>query len=201
MAQLKFNGNIINTCGDLPKVGEKAPDFILTKKDLTDFYLKDVEGKKVVINIFPSIDTPICSMSVRRFNQEISNYPNAVVICASLDLPFAHARFCETEGIENVISASELRNRDFGDNYGLRMTTGPLKGLLARAVVVLDENGYVIYSKIVDDLKNEPKYDEVINLLEKDDYRQDELSKTCIKTFTAEHSRNQDQDEPCNDGR
>ena len=111
MTQITLKGNAVNTTGELPKVGEKAPDFLLTKTDLSDISLKDVSGKKVILNIFPSIDTPVCSTSVRRFNEEISQFNNAVVICASLDLPFAHARFCETEGLKNVIAVSELRNR------------------------------------------------------------------------------------------
>jgi thiol peroxidase len=124
MAKITLGGNPINTIGDLPAVGEKAPDFLLTKTDLSDIVLKDVAGKKVVFNIFPSVDTPVCSASVRRFNTEISNFPNAVVLSVSLDLPFAHSRFCETEGLKDVIPLSELRTREFGDQYGVRMVDG-----------------------------------------------------------------------------
>jgi len=165
MATITINGKPTNTIGDLPEIGTTAPDFLLTKTDLTDISLKDFQGKKLVINIFPSIDTPICSMSVRKFNQEISKYNNSKVLCVSLDLPFAHARFCETEGIKNAITVSELRTRDFGDTYGVRIIEGPLKGLLARSIVVLDENSNVIFSKFVQELKTEPDYDEVLKIL------------------------------------
>ncbi|MCP4118495.1 MAG: thiol peroxidase [Desulfobacteraceae bacterium] len=165
MANFKIDGNPATTVGSLPGGGEKAPDFLLTKTDLSDISLKDVAGKKVVLNIFPSVDTPVCSASVRRFNSEISSCPGAVVLCISLDLPFAHSRFCETEGLKDVIPVSELRNRAFGDGYGVRIAQGPLAGLLARAVVVIDETGTVIYSKLVEELKNEPDYEAVLDLL------------------------------------
>jgi len=165
MAVFNFDGNPTNTVGDLPVVGENAPDFLLTKTDLADITLKDLAGKKVVLNIFPSVDTPVCSASVRRFNSEISSYPNAVVLCTSLDLPFAHSRFCETEGLKDVIPVSELRNRDFGEAYGVRIVDGPLAGLLARAIVVIDAQGKVIYAKLVEELKNEPAYEEVLDVL------------------------------------
>jgi len=165
MATFNFDGNPTNTVGDLPVVGSKAPAFRLTKTDLTDLSLEDLKGQKVVLNIFPSVDTPVCSASVRRFNSEISKYPNAVVLCTSLDLPFAHSRFCETEGLKDVIPATELRDRDFGEAYGVRIADGPLAGLLARAVVVIDENGTVIHSKLVEELKNEPDYEAVLDVL------------------------------------
>jgi len=198
MAKLTIGGNPVNTSGDLPEIGTPAPDFILTRTDLTDISLRDVAGKKAVLNIFPSVDTPVCSASVRRFNQEISNFPGAVVLCASLDLPFAHARFCETEGLKNVISVSEMRSRNFGDDYGLRMVDGPLAGLLARAVVVIDESGKVIYTKIVEELKNEPDYEDVLTVLKADSDAQLDV---CTQTGTAEHSRPDDPNEPCDDGR
>ncbi len=169
MTTFNIDGNPASTVGDLPEVGEKAPDFLLTKTDLSDITLKDVAGKKVVLNIFPSVDTSVCSASVRRFNSEISSYPNAVVLCISLDLPFAHSRFCETEGLKDVIPVSELRNREFGNTYGVRIADGPLSGLLARAVVVIDENGTIIYSKLVEELKNEPDYEEVLGVLKRSD--------------------------------
>lgn len=198
MAKLTIGGTPVKTIGSLPEVGTQAPDFLLTKTDLSDISLKNVAGKKVILNIFPSIDTPVCSMSVRRFNQEISKFSNAVVLCASLDLPFAHARFCGTEGLKEVISVSEMRSRKFGDDYGIRMVDGPLAGLLARAVVVIDETGKVIYSKIVEELKNEPNYEEVLSVLNKTGA--DKLN-VCTKTGTAEHSRPNDLGEPCDDGR
>jgi thioredoxin-dependent peroxiredoxin len=198
MAKLTIGGKPVNTIGALPEIGKQAPDFLLTRTDLSDISLKDVAGKKAVLNIFPSIDTPVCSMSVRKFNQEIGKFPDAVVLCASMDLPFAHARFCETEGLKNVISASEMRSRKFGDEYGLRMVDGPLAGLLARAVIVLDKTGKVIYSKIIEELKNEPNYQEVFSVLKAD--KENNLD-VCTKSGTAEHSRPDNSDEPCDDGR
>lgn len=166
MAQITLNGKEINTIGDLPKVGQEAPDFRLTKRDMSDISLTEYEGKKIVLNIFPSIDTSVCATSVRRFNAEINNHGNAVAICVSLDLPFAHERFCGAEGLENVISVSELRNRDFGNNYGVRIIDGPLEGLLARAVVVIDETGKVVYTQLVPEIAQEPDYDSALNALE-----------------------------------
>jgi len=165
MARITLKGNGINTIGDLPPVGQEAPDFNLTKTDLSDISLGEYKGRKVVLNIFPSIDTPVCATSVRRFNTEINNRENAVAICVSLDLPFAHARFCGAEGLENVISVSELRNREFGDSYGIRIIDGPLAGLLARAVVVIDETGKVIYTQLVPEIAEEPDYDSALKAL------------------------------------
>jgi len=198
MARVTIGGEAVHTIGELPKVGVKAPDFMLTKTDLADISLKDVAGKKVVLNIFPSVDTPTCSASVRRFNAEISKFPDTVVLCASLDLPFAHSRFCEAEGLKDVVPVSELRNREFGNNYGVRMVEGPLAGLLARAVVVLDEKGKVIFSKLVSELKNEPDYESVLDVLSGNEKSGNDV---CTTSATAEHSRAEDADEPCDDGR
>ncbi|MFN0117368.1 MAG: thiol peroxidase [Elusimicrobiota bacterium] len=165
MAKITFKGNPLNTKGDLPKVGSKAPDFVLTKTDLSDVSLKDFSGKKVVLNIFPSIDTPVCQTSVRKFNEEASKLANTVVVCVSVDLPFAHNRFCGAEGIKNVISTSELRNRSFGDTYGVRIAEGALAGLLSRAVVVIDETGNVKYSEQVPEIAQEPNYVNAIGAL------------------------------------
>ncbi|MBF0141854.1 MAG: thiol peroxidase [Magnetococcales bacterium] len=162
MAKITLKGNPINTCGTLPAVGSKAPDFKLTKTDLADVSLKDFAGKKIVLNIFPSIDTPVCAASVRRFNADVSKMGNAVVLCVSLDLPFAHARFCGAEGLTNVISVSELRERGFGEKYGVRVVDGPLAGLLCRAVVVIDAQGNVAYTQQVPEIVEEPKYEEVL---------------------------------------
>ncbi len=200
MAQITFKGDPVHTIGELPKIGDKAPDFLLTKTDLSDISLKDVSGKKVILNIFPSIDTPVCSISVARFNEEISKFDNAIVIGASLDLPFAHARFCEAEGIKNVTTASELRNREFGSNYGVRMVDGPLAGLLARAIVVIDENSKVIYTQLVGEITQEPDYDKALNML-KNASDIAETPDTCAQSSTAEHARADDIDEPCDDGR
>ena len=167
MAQITLKGNPVNTNGELPKVGDSAPDFVLTKTDLSDVSLKDFSGKTIVLNIFPSVDTEVCSMSVRRFNGEINQYENAVVLCASVDLPFAHARFCGAEGLDNVISVSELRNKNFGNDYGVRIIDGPLAGLLARAVVIIDPNGKVVYTELVPEIAQEPDYDAALGVLQK----------------------------------
>jgi len=165
MAEIALKGNKINTVGDLPAVGSQAPDFTLTKTDLSDLKLGDLSGKKVVLNIFPSLDTDVCAASVRRFNAEAQNMDNTVVVCASLDLPFAHGRFCTTEGLENVVSASELRDRSFGEAYGVRIVDGPLAGLLSRAVVVIDEDGKVVYTEQVPEIVEEPKYEAALQAL------------------------------------
>ncbi|MFZ5564335.1 MAG: thiol peroxidase [Thermodesulfobacteriota bacterium] len=197
MTRIKLKGNQINTCGELPKVGTKAPDFLLTRTDLSDFSLTDVAGKMVLMNIFPSIDTSVCSMSVRTFNSRISQFPNTVLLAISLDLPFAHKRFCETEGIKNVISASELRNRKFGDDYGLRITDGPMAGLLARAVIILDETGTVRYTQLVPEIAQEPDYEAAFNALKTAATE----TNACMLSDTAEHARALSDDEPCDDGR
>lgn len=165
MATITLGGTPIHTSGELPAPGSKAPDFLLTKTDLSDVSLKDYSGKRVVLNIFPSIDTSVCATSVRRFNAEIDKIDNAVCLCASLDLPFAHARFCGTEGLDRVISVSELRNREFGERYGVRVIDGPLAGLLARAVVIIDENGVVRHSQLVPEIKEEPDYEAALQVL------------------------------------
>jgi len=165
MAQITLKGNPIHTNGELPAIGTRAPGFSLTKTDLSDFSLADYAGKKVVLNIFPSIDTPVCSVAARRFNNEISRFDNAVVICASRDLPFAHARFCAAEGLKNIVSASELRSLSFGEAYGVRIVDGPLAGLLARAVLVIDTGGKVIYRQLVPEIGQEPDYEKALAAL------------------------------------
>ena len=200
MAETNFKGNPIHTSGELPAVGDTAPDFLLTRTDLSDVSLKDFAGKKVVLNIFPSVDTPVCSMSVRKFNAEIGNYENAVALCISLDLPFAHSRFCETEGLKDVIPASEMRRRGFGEDYGLRMTDGPLAGLLARAVFVLDETGKIVYSQLVDEITTEPDYESALAAL-KSQSGENVGQDVCVTSATAEHTRSDSLDEPCDDGR
>jgi len=200
MAQITLKGDPVHTIGELPKVGDKAPDFLLTKTDLSDISLKDVSGKKIILNIFLGVDTSVCSISLARFNEEIRKFDNAIVVGVSMDLPFAHARFCEAEGMENVITASELRNREFGSNYGVRMVDGPLAGLLARAIVVIDENSKVIYTQLVREISEEPDYDKALNMLKTaSDTGKD--PDTCVQTSTAEHARVDDIDEPCDDGR
>jgi thiol peroxidase len=165
MAKVKLRGNPVNTVGSLPAVGETAPGFTVVDKDLKEVHLQDYAGQKVVLNIFPSVDTPTCAMSVRRFNAEIAKRDNAVAVCVSMDLPFAHARFCGAEGIANVVSASAFRRPEFGDDYGVRMTDGPLAGLFARAVVVVDENGRVVYHQLVPEIAEEPDYDAALRAI------------------------------------
>jgi thiol peroxidase len=159
MATVTFKGNEVHTVGDLPKEGEKAPDFQLTGTDLSDFKLSDYKGKNVIINIFPSLDTSVCATSVRKFNEKVESLDNTVVISASRDLPFAHDRFCANEGLSHIVSGSELREDSFGSSYGVRITDGPLKGLFARSVVVVDEDGKVVHSELVPDIAQEPDYE------------------------------------------
>ena len=158
MAQITFKNSPVHTAGSLPKVGEKAPGFSVTKTDLSETTLADYRGKRLVLNIFPSIDTPVCAASVRKFNDQASKMKNTAVLCVSKDLPFAHKRFCAAEGLENVISASEFRNNSFSDAYHVKITDGPLAGLFSRAVVVIDESGKVIYTEQVPEITQEPDY-------------------------------------------
>ncbi|MDE6716718.1 MAG: thiol peroxidase [Muribaculaceae bacterium] len=164
MEKVKFNGNEFEVAGNFPKAGEKARDFNLTAQDLSQIKLDDFKGKRVVLNIFPSLDTDVCAASVRRFNQEAAGFDNTVVICVSMDLPFAASRFCVANGIENVITGSGFRS-DFGDEYGVRLKTGPLYDLYARAVVVIDEDGRIKGSQLVEEITQEPDYEAVKKLL------------------------------------
>lgn len=159
MAEIKFKGNRIHTAGELPAVDSKAPDFVLVKGDLSELSLRELAGKKVILNVFVSIDTPVCAASVRRFNEEAAKLPNCVVLCVSADLPFASARFCSAAGINNVWPVSVFRNPEFGQKYGLRIMDGPLAGLLARAVVVVNPDGKVVYAQLVDEITKEPDYE------------------------------------------
>ncbi|WP_294071556.1 thiol peroxidase [Proteiniphilum sp. UBA1028] len=163
MANIAFKGNPVQTIGELPAKGTEAPGFILVKSDLSETKLSDFKGKNVVLNIFPSLDTGTCAASVRRFNKEAASLENTVVLGISADLPFAAGRFCSAEGIENVITLSTFRDDTFGKNYGLLMTSGPLKGLLARAVVVIDPAGKVRYTELVSEIAQEPDYHSAIN--------------------------------------
>jgi len=165
MSKVTLKGNPVSTIGDLPVVGSKAPEFSLVGTNLADVKNTDFAGKRVVLNIFPSLDTATCAASVRRFNVEASKLQDAAVVCISKDLPFAHGRFCTTEGIENVVSASEFRSNTFGKNYGVMITDGPLQGLLARAVVVLDKDGTVLHSQLVPEISEEPDYESALNSL------------------------------------
>ncbi len=165
MATIALKGNPIHTVGDLPELGTGAPDFNLTRGDLSDVSLKDFAGKRKLLNIVPSLDTGVCAASARRFNVEAAKVPGAVILTVSRDLPFAQQRFCEAEGIKEVVPLSELRNRDFGDDYGVRIADGPLAGLLSRAIVVLDEKDKVIYHEQVPDIVQEPDYEKALAAL------------------------------------
>lgn len=158
MAKITLQGNPVNTVGDLPAVGSTAPDFTLTKTDLSDLKLSDLAGKTVVLNIFPSVDTPTCAASVRKFNEALSNLDGVEVVCISADLPFAMQRFCGAEGLERVTSGSVFRNEDFGKKYGVTIADSPLKGLMARSVVVI-KDGKVVYTELVSETADEPDYD------------------------------------------
>lgn len=158
MATITFKGTTVNTSGQLPAKGTSAPDFALVKTDLSEISLKDLKGKKVVLNIFPSIDTGVCAASVRKFNKEAASLANTVILAVSADLPFAAGRFCSVEGIENVYPASVFRSPEFAKSYGLLMVDGPLKGLLARSVVVIDADGKVTYTELVPEVTHEPDY-------------------------------------------
>jgi thiol peroxidase len=163
MARVTLGGNPIATSGELPKVGTKAPDFTLTTTDLKDVSLAAYAGKKVILNIFPSLDTPVCAASVRRFNAEASRIDGTVVLCISRDLPFAQKRFCGAEGLDNVVPLSAMRNSDFGKAYGVLITDGPLAGIFARAIVVLDESGKVVKTQLVPEIKEEPDYEAALS--------------------------------------
>lgn len=164
MATVKFSGAPVKTVGELPQAGSQAPDFSLAAQDLSDFSLDSLKGKRVVLNIFPSIDTDVCAASVRKFNVEASSLPETVVVCVSADLPFAAKRFCSANGIENVITGSTFRS-DFGDTYGMKFAEGPLRGLMARSVVVIDKDGKILGAKMVEEQTDEPDYAFVSSLL------------------------------------
>ncbi len=158
MSTITLKGNKVNTLSSLPEVGSKAPNFNLVNGELSSVSLHDFKGSKVILNIFPSVDTGTCAASVRKFNEEASELDNTKVLCISRDLPFAQARFCAAEGIKNVVSLSDFRDQKFGKDYGVEFVDGPLKGLLSRAVVVLDENNNILYSEQVSETTEEPNY-------------------------------------------
>ena len=164
MASVTFQGNAVTTVGELPEVGQPAPGFTLVKADLGEVTLEELSGKRVILNILPSIDTDTCATSVRKFNEEASKLENTQVICVSADLPFAAGRFCGAEGIENVITGSTFRS-SFGEDYGVTFSSAPLTGLLSRSVVVIDADGSVLYTEQVAETTEEPNYEAAIAVL------------------------------------
>ncbi|MEZ9232834.1 thiol peroxidase [Vibrio amylolyticus] len=165
MSQVTFKGNPVKINGSIPQVGKQAPEFSLTTGDLSELTLSSLKGKKVVLNIFPSIDTPTCAQSVRTFNAKAAEKENAVVVCISADLPFAAGRFCEVEGIEGVQHASTFRSPAFSASYGVEIAEGPLASLTTRAVVVVNEEGQVTHSELVAEIAEEPNYDAALAAL------------------------------------
>ena len=165
MDTITLRGNAVHTSGELPKAGARAPSFRLVGMDLKDVGLGDFAGRKKVLNIFPSIDTPVCAASVRKFNEKASTLADTVVLCISEDLPFAMSRFCGAEGLKNVVNLSLMRGREFAEAYGLRITDGPLAGLCARAVVVLDKDDHVKHVELVKEIAQEPDYEAALKAL------------------------------------
>ncbi|HET7308423.1 MAG TPA: thiol peroxidase [Gammaproteobacteria bacterium] len=165
MTQITLRGNAINTNGELPRVGSTAPDFSLVNKDLKDVSLAEWEGRKKLLNIVPSLDTPVCALSTKKFNEYAKDHPDTMILIISADLPFAMSRFCGNEGLENVITLSLMRGRDFARDYGVMIDDGPMAGLTARAVVVIDENDTVVYNELVPEIGNEPDYEAALKAL------------------------------------
>jgi thiol peroxidase len=162
MAKITLKGNPFKTVGELPATGSAAPNFSVTKTDLSETTLADFKGKNLILNIFPSIDTGTCAASVRQFNKDATKLENTIVLAVSKDLPFAHKRFCEAEGIENVVTSSEFRNTAFSDNYKVTIADGPLAGLLSRCIVVVNPEGKVIYTEQVPEIVDEPNYEKAL---------------------------------------
>jgi len=165
MAKITLKGKPFETVGELPRVGQQAPEFELVNSDLATVKLSDFRGKKVVLSLFPSVDTPVCATGVRSFNQEAASVENSVVLCISCDLPFAHKRFCAAEEIENVVTLSAFRNPEFGRSYGITIKDGPLAGLFSRAVVVVGEDGNILHTEQVVEIADEPDYKKAIEAL------------------------------------
>jgi len=165
MAKITLRGNPVNTSGSLPEKGSKAPAFSLVKSDLSTLTLDELAGKKVILNISPSLDTGICATAVRKFNVLAAGSENTVVLAITKDLPFAHGRFCSTEGINNVVALSGFRDTAFGKAYGVDILDGPMAGLYARSIVVIDEKGKVVYTELVPEIVQEPDYDKALAAL------------------------------------
>ncbi len=168
METVFFKGQACHTCGTVPGIGETAPCYHLAGPDLSQVLCSDFAGKRVVHNVFPSLDTPVCAASVRRFNVEAAKLEDVTVVCVSMDLPFAMGRFCTIENIKDVVFGSAFRSPLFGQKYGLQLVDGPLAGLLTRAVIILDENRRVIYREVVEEITNEPDYDAALKVLRKE---------------------------------
>lgn len=165
MASITLKGNTIHTVGALPEIGSTAPDAVLVKTDLSKVSISDYRGQRVLLNVFPSIDTGTCAMSVRKFNEQAAGLENTVVLCVSRDLPFAQKRFCGAEGIEKAVAVSDFGTGAFGAHYGLTIKDGPMEHLHSRSVIVLDEEGKVIYTEQVSEITDEPNYEKAINAL------------------------------------
>ncbi|PCI70322.1 MAG: lipid hydroperoxide peroxidase [Piscirickettsiaceae bacterium] len=165
MATITLQGNEIHTNGDLPAVGTQAPDFALTTKELADVTLADYAGKKKLISIVPSLDTPVCQLSTKKFNDHAKNHADTVILIVAADLPFAMSRFCGDEGLENVVTLSMMRDRNFAKDYGVLIDDGPLKGITARALITLDENNKVLTSELVGEIADEPDYEAALAAL------------------------------------
>lgn len=166
MATITLGGNTAHTSGNLPEIGSQLPDFTLTTVELASQSLSDFNGNNIVLNVFPSVDTGVCAQSIREFNKAASNLENTKVLCVSRDLPFAMARFCGAEGIDNVISLSDFKDGNFGKSYGLEMIDSAFEGLLSRCVIVADKNGKVIYTEQVPEIGQEPNYEAALNALD-----------------------------------
>tara|TARA_B100000427_G_scaffold173061_1_gene143854 strand:+ start:175 stop:672 length:498 start_codon:yes stop_codon:yes gene_type:complete len=165
MVEITLQGNKINTNGDVPKVGSAAPDFVLVDSDLNDISLSNYDGKNIILNIIPSLDTPVCQKSTKIFNEKASSLSDVVVLAVSADLPFAMKRFCSAESIESVKPMSMMRSRNFAKDYGVLLVDGPLSGITARAVVVIDKDKKIIHSELVQEIANEPNYEAALNSL------------------------------------
>ena len=165
MTQIKLGEQTVDLCGELPAVGSQAPDFLLTDNDLTNMTLKDFEGKRLVLNIFPSLNTPVCSASAHKFNEIASEMDNTTVLCISKDLAFNQKQFCLANNLNNVTFLSDMRNESFANDYGILHMNGKFQGLLARCVVIIDTNGAVSYTQLVEQTGHEPDYDDVLNAL------------------------------------
>lgn len=166
MAEITLNGKICHTIGELPIVGNTAPDFIVTKTDLSEIRLHHYLGKKIILNIFPSLDTSTCAAAMLQFDKIARQFPNIFVLCISIDLPFSQKRFCSEEHLRNVQPASVFRHPDFAKQYGVLITDGPLSGLLARSVVIIDEKGKIVYTQQISELSDEPNYSKLVEALE-----------------------------------